>query len=208
MSSEKFQNKYRIPSNRLKNWDYGSNAAYFITICTQNREHFFGEITNGVMHLNELGKIATQFWSEIPNHFPFVELGNFVIMPNHTHGILIINKTGNLNVSLDGTGGTVDTPKLGVSTSSTVTTTNNINELPKPKNGGKNDQWKPGTIGVIINQFKRVVTIHSRKINQNFAWQSRYHDHIIRNSASFENIQKYIEENPSRWKDDKFYETE
>ena len=198
--------------------------------CTQNREHFFGEINNGVMHLNELGKIATQFWSDIPNHFLFVELGNFVVMPNHTHGILIINKTGNSLINNgsvdDGSVDDVDTPNLGVSTLSTETSlstvttlsddailstdivTNNISELSKPKNGGKNDQWKPGTIGVIINQFKRVVTIHSRKINQNFAWQSRYHDHIIRNSVSFENIQKYIEENPSKWKEDKFYEKE
>ncbi|WP_157813338.1 transposase [Flavobacterium sp. 5] len=95
--NEKFQNKYRIPSTRLKNWDYGQNGAYFITICTGNKEHFFGEIvsTNGEneIQLNEIGKLANDFWVKIPEHFPFVELGNFVVMPNHIHGILIINKT-------------------------------------------------------------------------------------------------------------------
>ncbi len=280
MSELKFKNKYRIPSNRLKNYDYSNNAAYFITICTQNREHFFGKIKNGEMHLNELGENATRFWLDIPKHFPFIELGNFVVMPNHTHGILIIDKTpintnngcgitenvvgnecyirngtvgrdgGDGAVGRDGGDGAVgrddgdgavgrddgdgavgrddgdgavgrddgdvDTPNLGVSTaypsppspshvsSNTHISTKHI-ETEKPKNGGKNEQWKPGTIGVIINQYKRIVTINNRKINPKFKWQSNYHDHIIRNSFSFENIQNYIEKNPSKWNEDKFY---
>lgn len=93
---EKFQNKYRISSTRLKNWDYGQNGAYFITICTGNKEHFFGEIISvdgkNIILLNEIGKLANDFWAKIPEHFPFVELGNFVVMPNHVHGILIIDK--------------------------------------------------------------------------------------------------------------------
>ena len=92
---DKFQNKYRIASTRLQNWDYGSNAAYFITICTKKRKHFFGEIINKEMQLNDAGKLAEQYWLEIPNHFPFIELGNFVVMPNHMHGILIIDKPHN-----------------------------------------------------------------------------------------------------------------
>jgi len=248
MSELKFKNKYRIPSNRLKYWDYGNNAAYFITICTQNREHFFGKINNGEMHLNELGEIATRFWLDIPKHFPFIELGNFVVMPNHTHGILIIDKKTNCmngcdiidNVvenGCDNTNGVVgrddrygvvgrddgvDTPKLGVSTpsptiasapppiptpfniSSTTPIPSKHNITEKPKNGGKNEQWKPGTIGVIINQYKRIVTINNRKINPKFKWQSNYHDHIIRNSISFENIQNYIEKNPAKWNEDRF----
>lgn len=202
MSELKFRNKYRIPSNRLKNWDYGSNSAYFITICTKNREHFFGEINNGKMQLNELGKNAVQFWMEIPNHFPFIELGNFVVMPNHTHGILIIDKPVD-NRAVDTPN--VEMPNLGISTGCISTgLSTDIPQKPKPKNGGKIDEWKPGTIGVIINQYKRMVTIHNRKINPNFAWQSNYHDHIIRNSIAFENIQNYIENNPAQWKEDRF----
>lgn len=91
---DKFQNKYRISSARLQNWDYGWNAPYFVTICTQNREHYFGEIVDGIMYFSEMGKIAQQFWHEIPDHFPFVILDAFVVMPNHIHGIIIINKTG------------------------------------------------------------------------------------------------------------------
>lgn len=90
--SDKYQNKYRIPSARLQDWDYGWNAPYFVTICTQNREHYFGKIGNGKMQLSEIGEIAKKCWIEIPEHFTFVELGAFVVMPNHVHGIIIINK--------------------------------------------------------------------------------------------------------------------
>lgn len=183
----KFQNKYRISSTRLKNWDYGQNGAYFITICTKNREHFFGEIvsTNGEneMQLNEIGKIADKFWTEIPKHFPFIELGNYVVMPNHVHGILIINK---INVVDDN----VQTLQCNVST--------------------ENEQMakispKSGTISTIIRSFKSVVTKNAHFIHADFEWQERFHDHIIRNSESFERIQNYIENNIANWKEDKFY---
>lgn len=90
--SKKFQNKYRVETTRLRSWNYGWNGAYFVTICTKNREFFFGEISNQQMNLSEIGEIADLCWKEIPNHFPFVELGEFVVMPNHLHGIIIIDK--------------------------------------------------------------------------------------------------------------------
>ena len=75
----------------MQTWDYANNGAYFITICTKNREHYFGKIENNEMQLSEIGKLAEIFWLEIPKQFSFIELGNFVIMPNHVHGIVIIN---------------------------------------------------------------------------------------------------------------------
>ncbi|MDL2312781.1 transposase, partial [Bacteroidales bacterium OttesenSCG-928-B11] len=84
---EKYKDKYRIPSARASWWDYGQNGAYFVTICTHNRKHFFGKIENGKMILSKIGEIAHQYWSEIPAHFPFAYLGEFVVMPNHVHGI-------------------------------------------------------------------------------------------------------------------------
>ena len=89
---DKWQNKYRIPTARLQNFDYGQNGAYFITICTDRRKHFFGKVVHEQMCLNEIGNIAESIWLEIQQQFDFIELGNFVIMPNHVHGILIINK--------------------------------------------------------------------------------------------------------------------
>jgi len=89
---EKYQNKYRIASTRAAWWNYGWNGAYFITICTRNREHLFGEIRNGEIILSNLGVIANVLWHEIPMHAPNVDLGDFIVMPNHIHGIVILNK--------------------------------------------------------------------------------------------------------------------
>jgi putative transposase len=91
--AEKFRNKYRVPSARFQNWDYGSNGAYFITICTKEMQHFFGEVVDKKMILNSVGSLAEEYWIEIPKQFPYVELGNFQVMPNHLHGILIIDKS-------------------------------------------------------------------------------------------------------------------
>lgn len=70
---DKFRNLYRISSGRASWWNYGRTGAYFITICTKNREHFFGEITNGIMHLSHLGILADVLWHEIPHHFKNIE---------------------------------------------------------------------------------------------------------------------------------------
>ncbi len=92
MDADKFRNKYRIASARLASWDYGSNAAYFVTICTKGRAHAFGEVRDGQVHLTPLGEEVWSCWRAIPEHFPFVVLGAFVVMPNHVHGIIIIAK--------------------------------------------------------------------------------------------------------------------
>ncbi|WP_229598209.1 transposase [Runella aurantiaca] len=92
---EKFQNKYRIASARASWWDYGWNGAYFITICTKNREHFFGKIVDSKMQLSSIGVLADVFWHEIKNHAKNVELGAFVVMSIHIHGILILDKPDN-----------------------------------------------------------------------------------------------------------------
>ena len=88
---DKFRNKYLILSSRLQNWDYSDNGYYFITICTKERKHYFGEIINHEMKLSNIGKITKQYWLEIPRNFSFVELDEFMVMPNHIHGIVIIN---------------------------------------------------------------------------------------------------------------------
>ena len=220
---DKFQNKYRIESSRLKNWDYGRNGSYFITICTKNREFFFGDVIVGtpnlgvstnlgisnksgvptiIMKLSEIGEIAEKYWLEIPQHFPFVKLDSFVIMPNHIHGIIVIDKPNDKYhtdvIKMPDLNPIVETPKLGVSTTNTVTTNG------KKPIGGKNKKWKPGTLGTIINQYKRICTINARKIVPNFAWQYRFYDHIIRNRKSYQNISEYIINNPIKWAEDKF----
>jgi REP element-mobilizing transposase RayT len=88
----RFKDKYRISSTRKKQWDYDGDGMYFITICTKNRTPYFGRIIDSNMQLSKIGKIAHACWMEIPEHFPFVELGEFIVMPDHIHGILTIHK--------------------------------------------------------------------------------------------------------------------
>jgi putative transposase len=189
----KFNNKYRIPSTRLQFWDYSNDGAYFITICTKNREHFFGIVENSKMQLSEIGKFVEQYWIEIPNHFPFIELGNFVVMPNHVHGILIINN----NVI------PVNASKNDCVNNQTLLIASLQREI-GGFSGNKNPMLNDNILK-IIRWYKGRCSFECRKIHADFAWQSRFHDHIIRNSKSFEIIQNYIFENPLKWKIDKFY---
>lgn len=207
--SDKFQNKYRISSTRLKNWDYGSNAIYFVTICTQNREHYFGNITDEKMQLSETGKIAQHFWVEIPNHFLFVKLGEFVVMPNHVHGIIIIDKTENNDP--------VDCGIDGDVSDGVTEETQNFASLPPPNPPNPPSSSNPPptrgnifgpqsqNLASIIRGYKIGVTKFARNNNIPFSWQSRFHDHIIRNNESFQRISNYIINNPVNWRDDKFY---
>ncbi|MEI7662732.1 MAG: transposase [Bacteroidota bacterium] len=187
--SDKFQNKYRIPSARLQNWDYRSNGAYFITLCTRNREHYFGEITDAQFVWKPAGLLAEKYWLEIPQHFIFVELGSFVIMPDHIHGILILNHTETENY------------KSGI---------DRILEQPRDSSASalKNKKMadispKTGAISTIIRSYKSVVSKQAHLIPADFGWQTRYYDHIIRDSKSFERIQNYIENNINSWDKDK-----
>jgi putative transposase len=192
----KFKNKYRISSTRLKNWDYAYNGAYFITICTRNKEHFFGEIVcfdgENEINLNEIGRLANQFWEEIPKHFPFVELGNYQVMPNHVHGILIINKSNVVSETLPSD---VETLHCNVSTQNGIKKNQQMSKI-SPKSG---------TISTIIRSYKSVVTKNAHYIHANFEWQERFFDNIIWDSISFDRIQNYIENNVKNWKEDRFY---
>lgn len=188
--TDKFKNRYRIPSSRLQAWDYGSNGSYFITICTKNREHFFGEIVEGEMKLSELGKFAEQYWIEIPTHFDFLELGDFVVMPNHIHGIIIINKL------------------LGIPARRTAAFLKNSSSESQSKRGGFAGDKNPmlqKNISRVCRWYKGRCTFAMRTIDKSFNWQPRFHDYIIRDAESLERIQYYIVNNPRNWEEDKFH---
>ncbi|XWN36943.1 MAG: transposase [Balneola sp.] len=191
MMSEGFKNKYRNETTRLKSWNYGWNGSYFITICAKNRERYFGEIETGEMYLSEIGKIANQCWVEIPDHYPFVKLGEFVIMPNHVHGIIIIDKKDDGRFSKSNVG-TQDFASLHAS---------NIKQASLNKFGPQSQN-----LASIIRGFKIGVTKQARKSRTDFQWQARYYDHIIRDQESFNDISEYIKMNPENWKKDKYYE--
>lgn len=198
--SNKFQNKYRIPSARLQNWDYGANAMYFVTICTQDREHFFGEIMDGKMELSEIGIIIETEWLKTLEIRPDMNLqmGEFVVMPNHFHAIIIIGEN-EYNLQRGAQYGAQRGAEYCTDAMHRVSTPNA--DATKNKFGPQSKN-----LASIIRGFKSAVTISARKIHADFAWQSRFHDHIIRNDESFQRISNYIINNPSKWIDDKFYQ--
>ncbi|GBD96102.1 hypothetical protein BMS3Abin06_00985 [bacterium BMS3Abin06] len=185
--NDNYKNKYRIASTRLQNWDYGWNGLYFITICTQNRECYFGDILDRKMNLSPIGKMAEKYWLEIPNHFPFVKLDVFVVMPNHIHGIIIIDKPNNEQ-----------------NTDTDTVETQNLASLQQPKQTSKN-KFGPQSknLASIIRGFKIGVTKYVKNNKLEFGWQPRFYDHIIRNEKSYQTISEYIVNNPVKWETDK-----
>ena len=229
-----FNNKYRISSARLKNWNYANEAMYFVTICTKNRENYFGEIFNPGDHTipkikpTIIGEIAHSEWYKSIELRPDMnlELGEFVVMPNHIHGIIIIganeiNKPKGVDTIMendrdaiggndrDAIGGN-DRDAIGgddrdaMHCVSIIPTTNNINtDDTKYKN-----HFAPQSknLSSIIRGYKSAVTTFAKKNNIEFEWQSRFHDHIIRSMDDYHRISKYILNNPSKWLNDKFYQ--
>ena len=186
----KYKNKYRAETTRAKWWNYGNNAAYFIIIMTNKRNHYFGQIVEGKMNFSEIGVIANKYWIEIPKHFHIVKLGRFVVMPNHVHGIVIIDKNDviemkNNNIFVD---------------------TQNFAYL-QPQQFEPGNKFGPQSqnMSSIVRGYKTGVTVFARKNNIDFKWQSRFYDHIIRDEESFKNISNYIENNQQNWQTDKYY---
>ena len=150
----KFRGKYRIESARLKNYDYSSDGAYFITICTKNREHSFGEIVNGKLQETEPSKICQNVWNDLPNHYKNCVLDAFVIMPNHVHAIIVIENCNNVPIYVPVV--PVETGFKPVSTPTPTTKTIHTNESTASLNR------KRHSVSEIIRGFK---TFTARKIN-------------------------------------------
>jgi len=164
---DKFRNKYRIPSARLQSWDYRWPGAYFITICTGNRVHYFGEIEpvstgqpplqpppqqSRQMELSHIGIIADVLWHQIPNHSHNTELGAFVVMPNHIHGILILTGKGDNNIGEDH----ANNVETGTALSLRRKQPKTIGQQ-RFQNMGKN------SVSSIIGSYKSAVTKHAHR---------------------------------------------
>ena len=160
-------------SMRLKDYDYSQDGYYFVTICTENKTEYFGEIIDGKMVLNEMGKIVNQCWLEIPEHFPDVSLDEHIIMPNHLHGIIAIENNNR------------------------VVGNENFRSL-RGWHGAKSR-----SLSSIIRGLKIGVTKWCHQNNCEFQWQKSFYDHIIRNEKELDKIRKYIFENPPKWEPDK-----
>lgn len=189
--ADKYNDQYRIPSARLSHWDYGENAAYFVTICTAGKTCYFGHVAEGTMYLSALGRLAEKHWREIPEHFPFAILDGFIVMPNHLHGIININKGRD---AIDRVSNTSTNPKDAINP---VSTTGGIT--------GKRNPMLHENLSRIVRWYKGRSTYGIRKIHADFAWQSRFHEHIIRNEQTYSKIADYIQTNPLKWQEDKYY---
>lgn len=188
INADKYNGKYRIPGARWTAWDYSSNAAYFVTICTAKRAHDFGEIANGTMVFTALGRAAADCWDEIPAHFPFVLLDAFVVMPNHVHGIVVINKR-------------VETQDFA-----SVIRTDGETQGFASLRGGRGNKFGPQSqnLASIVRGYKIGVTRFARANNIPFEWQARYHDRVIRGAGEHERIAYYILSNPQKWAEDEW----
>ena len=168
---------------RLRDYDYSLEGAYFITICTKEKKNFFCRdmpvnvpVWDPKTMLSPIGEMVTQCFNNIPTHFRHAVLDEFIVMPNHIHCILVLGYDVGSNHGI---------------------TSSMSNQFGKPI---------PGSISVIINHAKAAVTKWCNKNgHEYFGWQSKFHDHVIRNAASYEKIQNYIINNPDNWNDDVMY---
>jgi REP element-mobilizing transposase RayT len=177
---------------RLKGYDYSQAGLYFITICVKDRECLFGEIIDDKMIFNDAGKIADKCWLEIPIHFPNTVLHEHIVMPNHVHGIIELQRHDPVRTSH-----VMSVPNDILNPIGTRHVVSLRNQFSKPI---------PGSVSVIIQQYKSSVKRFCNKNDYSyFRWQSRFYEHIIRNGQSYEQIADYIINNPKNWKGDKFY---
>lgn len=205
-------------SIRLKGYDYAQQGAYFVTTCVNNRECLFGDVFDEEIILNECGRMVDKWWRELMRKYDTVELDEYVVMPNHFHGIILVvqkNENGNVGADLRVRPKNKNNPHNG----------NNFN------NGHGNNYVVNGgnievkgqthrsaptlvpTVGTIVQWFKTMSTnqyIQSVKSNNwlpfnKRLWQRNYYEHIIRNETELNRIRQYIVTNPANWKQDQYY---
>lgn len=179
--------KHHRRSIRLKDYDYSQEGAYFVTVVTWRRECLFGKIVNGETTLSHYGEIVQKWWSEIPVHFPDVETGAFIIMPNHIHGIILIEDRR----------GTVPVPNDDVHPQT---------QDRRHTKGGETPPLHTPTLGQIVAYFKYKSTKEMNLLDNTDTvtkfWQRNYYEHVIRDDTDLQNKTDYIEANPLLWDED------
>ena len=206
-------------SIRLKGYDYSQSGLYFVTICVQKHECLFGKIINGEMILNEYGKIVNDEWQYLQTKYPHIVLYEYVIKPNHFHGIIAIidvvpvgagsARPNNFHCKNDGDNDVIvgdlgaGKPRPYVSENGNVCSENGNGDGQSENGNGAGKPRPYPTLGNIVGYFKYQTT---KKINLPVKlWQRNFHEHIIRNEKSHQYIVNYIVNNPAKWDNDKYY---
>jgi putative transposase len=191
-------------SVRMAGYDYTQPGAYFVTLVTHGREEIFGKIADREMQLNNLGEIAREQWERLYNRFPHIECRQFVVMPNHVHGIIVIANEGrsaareiHKDVMLNNT----LRPEM-------------IGRSDKPVTGRSDKPATPlrgveeGSLGAIVRAYKSAVAYRVNVIRQSPGapvWQRNYYEHIVRDEIEYKAIWDYIVANPEQWMKDQLH---
>ena len=177
------RNRIRYNSLRFAGRDYSRPGKYFVTICTGQMVKWFGEMISGEMHLSGIGHIASHMWYEIADHFPFIGLGDFVVMPDHIHGIIIINMFIEKPIveALHAT--PLQTPDAKFLKNETMSSIS-------PKRG---------SLSVVVRSYKSAVTKYAHKFDSEFSWQPGFYDSIICTTGQLKRIRRYVLDNPQNW---------
>ncbi len=178
--------KPRRKATRFGEHDYSRAGRYFVTVCAENRRSAFGEIVNEEMRLSAVGAVAQECWRLIPNHFPSADIGEFIVMPNHIHGIVIVGDADcrGRDACMRGT------------------------RLPRrpPQSENQNANRSKMSLSKIMQGFKSAVTrtVGKRRNDHAFGWQRSFYDRVIRDDAELNRIREYIRDNPSKWAFDRY----
>ena len=192
--ADKYLGIYRSETRRV-DWHGYNGGEYFVTICTKDRVHYFGEIANGEMQLSAIGQYTQEQFMNVATHYPYAQIPLWIVMPDHIHAIVIIDGKA---IKYD-----ADSPAAN--------STDAINRIATNSAGGTNSAAKAGGItgihnpmitkclGTIIRGTKARISHWAHQNNLSFGWQSNYHEHIIRDQNEMNRIADYIYENPQKW---------
>jgi len=193
-------------SRRLASYDYAAEGWYFVTIGTEHCRSYFGTIRNGIMGLNEMGCIAHSCWTKIPDHIRDVDQGAFIVMPNHVHALIGLGIDVTSTPPRDASDVTALRDVSDVTPLHATALRGAINDRDKLVQGARPiASPRAGSLAVVVRSYKSAVTRTIRADGFDFAWQARYHDHIVRDEESLFNIHRYIIDNPASWTNDRYH---
>ncbi|MFA6619048.1 MAG: transposase [Candidatus Neomarinimicrobiota bacterium] len=204
MGRKFYHDKYHVDTLRLREWDYSHEGKYFITINAKNKGNIFGGIVNGEMILNSIGLIAEEYILNIPEHFSFIVDHAHIVMPDHVHLLLEINKRLEKETPHSAS---IQTTKIPIASRHPLRQgyEGQVGVMRQDKmiqvetcysTSQKGSHLKKNSISLVINQYKGAVTRYCKQNNLPFKWKARFYDKIIRSDIEFDNTKRYIITNP------------